>query len=455
MSPPRGRWGCALAALALASCAHAGGFSAGVARQSITPDGPIRMSGYASRTKPSEGVAHDLWAKALALQDPEGGRVVIVTADLIGLPREVCEAAAARLRDRHGLERSQIVFTASHTHYGPIVWPNLKSMYDLPAEERERVVEYGRRLVDVLVAVVDEALKDLSPAAISIGHGKAGFAVNRRQRTEKGYRLGVDPEGPVDHDVPVLRVASPDGRVRAVLFGYACHNTTVSPNDYRICGDYAGFAQAELEKTLPGAAALFVMLCGADQNPNPRGKMEQSVEYGQALAGEVRRVLDGPLVSVRPSIRTAYGEGTLEFAPQDRAVFEKEAASADRHRQRRGRAMMEAIDAGRPVRNTTCPVQVVRLGGTVAIVAMGGEVVVDYALRLKRETPGTDLIAVSYANDVPCYIPSRRVLLEGGYEPVDSMVYYGWPGPFTEEVEETFLRTCRGLLERTASAPAR
>jgi len=425
-------------------------FKAGVARKAITPTGPVWMSGYAARTHASEGVIHDLWAKALALEDPSGRRVVIVTTDLIGLPREVSAEVAARARKQYGLERSQVLLCSSHTHAGPVVWPNLKTMYDLltPAE-RESLQQYARRLVGDLVSVVGAAVADLAPAQVSMGHGSVGFAMNRRQAVAKGYAIGSNPKGPVDHDVPVVKVAAPDGKLRAVLFGYACHNTTLGGDEYRINGDYAGFAQIELEKAMPGVTAMFTILCGADQNPSPRGKMEMAAEHGKALADEVRRVLAGSLCPVRPPVRTAYEDVSLEFAPQPRSKFEEEAKSKDRFRRHRAEAMLAALDAGHPVRDVLLPVQVVRLGNDLTLVALGGEVVVDYALRLKREFAGTHLIVIGYANDVMCYIPSQRVLREGGYEGGDAMIYYGLPGPFTDAVEETVVGACRRLLERT------
>lgn len=414
-------------------------FKAGVARKAITPSGPIWLSGYAARTRASEGVIHDLWAKALALEDPDGRRVVIVTMDLIGLPREVSTEVAARAKKQFGLERSQLLLCVSHTHSGPVVWPNLKTMYDLltPAE-RECLEQYARRLTGDLVSLVGAAIGDLAPARLSAGHGSVGFAINRRPQ-----------KGPVDHDVPVLKIAAPDGKLRAVLFGYACHNTTLGGDLYRINGDYAGFAQIELEKALPGVTALYTILCGADQNPSPRGKVELAAQHGKTLADEVRRVLAGPLTPVRPPIRTAYEDVKLAFAPQPRSTFEEEAKSKDRFRRHRADAMLAAFDAGHPVRDVLLPVQVVRLGNGLALVALGGEVVVDYALRLKRELAGTNLLVVGYANDVMCYIPSQRVLREGGYEGGIAMIYYGLPGPFTDQVEETVLGACRRLLDAT------
>lgn len=441
-----------LVLVAMAAPAFAAEFKAGVARKVITPTGPVWMSGYAARTRASDGVIHDLWAKALALQDASGGRVVLVTMDLIGLPRELTGEVAARVKKQYGLERSQLVLNCSHTHSGPVVWPNLKLMYDLltPAE-RECLEKYSRRLADELVSLVGAALADLAPAKLSTGHGSVGFAANRRQRVTSGVHIGVNPKGPVDHDVPVLKIAGPDGKLRAAVFGYACHNTTLGGDIYKINGDYAGFAQIELEKALPGATAMFMILCGGDQNPSPRGKVELAAKHGKSLADEVCRVLSGKLKPVAPPIRTAYEDAKLAFAPQDRSAFEKEAKSPDRFRKLRAVAMLTAIDSGRPLRELPLPVQVVRLGGDVTLVALGGEVVVDYALRLKRECPNDNVIVAGYTNEVPCYIPSVRVLREGGYEPDTSMIYYGQPGPFTEAVEETVIGACRRLLDATRS----
>jgi hypothetical protein len=251
----------------------------------------------------------------------------------------------------------------------------------------------------------------------------------------------------VDHDVPVLSVTAKDGSLRAVLFGYACHNTTLGGDFYRIGGDYAGYAQAELEKAHPGATALFVMLCGGDQNPNPRGTLDLAVQYGRTLAAEVARVLGAPLRPVHPPIRTARETVSLDFAPHTRATFEEEAKSPDVFRQRRSRLMLAAYDAGQPVRQTPYPVQAIRLGEDLTFLALAGEPVVDYSLRLKRELPGENLIVAGYCHDVMCYIPSRRVLQEGGYEAVENTIYYGQPGPFRESVEDTIVAAVRRVAQ--------
>ena len=363
------------------------GLEAGTARVRITPPQPFWMSGYAARKHPSEGVLAELWAKALALRDPQGATAVIVTTDLIGLPGAISADVMAGAKERFGLDRSQVLLNSSHTHSGPAVGRNLSVMFDFSAAEAARVDAYAATLTADLVNVIGAALKDLAPAEVAVGHGRAGFAINRREPTTQGVRIGVNTGGPVDHDVPVVKVTAPDGRLRAVLFGYACHNTTLGGDFYQINGDYAGFAQAEFEAAHPGANALFIMLCGGDQNPNPRGTVDHARRYGSELATEVARVVSGPLKPVRPPIRTASSVIRLDFAPHTRETFEQEAKDPDVFRQRRARLMLEAYDRGQPVRQVAFPLQAVRFNDDLTLLALGGEVVVGYGLRAKQTFP--------------------------------------------------------------------
>jgi hypothetical protein len=423
------------AALLCGQLVAAAEFRAGVARVDITPMGPIWMSGYADRTHPSTGVLHPLWAKALAIQDKKGGRVVIVTTDLIGLPRAITDLVAARILREYDVQRSGLLFNSSHTHTGPVVSPTLPSMFGLTPEDRQVTEDYGRKLAEDLFTVIGAALGRMAPVDISYGVGQAHFTVNRREPTPQGMRIGVNTSGPVDTMVPVLRVASTDGTLLAVLFGYACHNTTLTGQFYELSGDYAGFAQIDIEQAHPGAMAMFLMLCGGDQNPNPRSKLELARQHGRTLADEVARVLSTRLTAVKSPIRAEFQNIDLEFAFHTRETFERELTDANASKVRRARLMLKAYDNRQPIRQTAYPIQAIRFDSALTILALGGEVVVDYALRAKREYPG-NLMVAGYSNDVMSYIPSQRVLHEGGYEAVDSMIYYGQPGPYADDVEE-------------------
>ena len=428
-------------------------FQAGVARVRITPLTPYWLSGYAARTNPAPTVLQDLWAKALALRDPAGHRAVFVTMDLIGLPPEVTAEVVRRAGRQQGLSPAELLLNCSHTHCGPAVGSNLSVLFDFSPEDARRVEEYTRGLTESLVWVIGEALRNQAQARLSVGSGSVGFAVNRRAPSGNGFRIGVNTNGPIDHTVPVLRVSAPDGQLRAVLFGYACHNTTLGGDIYQINGDYAGHAQAALEQAHPAATALFMQLCGGDQNPNPRGTVTLARQHGESLAAEVGRVLSSAMRPVHPAIRSASLETRLDFAPHTRANFEDELKSPDKFRQRRARLMLAAYDKGQPVRQLTYPVQALRLGEEITFLGLGGEVVMDYNLRARREFGGENLVVCGYCHDVSCYIPSQRVLHEGGYEAVDSMIYYGQPGPFADTVEEKIFATIHETLNRIGIKP--
>lgn len=385
-------------------------WKAGMAVAKITPSQPMWMSGYAARKKPSEGVKQDLFAKALVLEDSTGSRVAIVTLDLIGVRTSLRDAVEKQVGEKFKLPGASLLLSASHTHCGPEYYEGKGP--ETPAGK------YHKFLEATLVQIVGEALKNLTPAQLSYGHARAGFAMNRR----RNYQLPKDdvnaakapnPDGPVDHDVPVLCVADTVGRPRAVLFGYACHNTTLG--FYQFCGDYAGYAQQYLQEDYPGVTAMFIAGCGADQNPYPRSTVELVQQHGRSLATAVKAALFANLRPLRGSLRSAMEKIPLQKSPE------------------------------RP--ELAYPIQVIQLGSDVTLVALTSEVVVDYSLRLKRQLakqPAMTWVG-GYCNGYFGYIPSSRIVEEGGYE-AD-----GWK----KSIEEPIVAKALELVRHTASsAPA-
>jgi hypothetical protein len=426
-------------AIILSDRAIAQGWRAGTGRAVITPEQPMWMAGYAARTRPAEGKLHDLWAKALALEDSKGRRAVLVTLDLCGIDRQLSGEIRKALAEKQKLDRSQIVLCVSHTHSGPVVERNLAPMYFLDAEHRKHVADYTTRLREQVIDIVDKAFDGLKPAVLHFGRGTATFAVNRRNNTEAevpDLRAAGQLRGPFDHDVPVLAIKTEEGEPLAILFSYACHATVL--DGYQWSGDYPGDAQIELEKRHPGVAAMYVAGCGADQNPVPRRKVELSGIYGQQLAAAVDEVLRGPLKKIDGPLTMSYREIDLPFETlPTREQIERDRESQDKYVASRAKMLLEKIDAGQPLSKTyPYPIQAWRFGDELQVVWLGGEVVVDYALRLKDELAPRQGWIVGYANDVMGYIPSRRVLQEGGYEGRDAMVYYGQPTAWSDEVEK-------------------
>jgi hypothetical protein len=441
-------------AISVAVAAHAVAdepkpYRAGVAVRVITPAEPLWLAGYASRNKPAEGKAHDLKVKALALDDPSGTTLVLVASDLIGIPRDLGVAVADELEKATKLPRERLMLTVSHTHSGPVVNDSLMDMYPLSPEQAKAVATYTDWLKRELVAVVVEALANRKPAKLAHAVGSADFAINRRQSAPNGYQIGRNPEGPVDRSMPVLRVEDADGKLIAVAFGYACHNTTL--DGYEWNGDYAGYAQLAIEGKHAGAVALFWTGCGADANPDPRRTVALAERHGRELADAVDAALP-KAVPIAGSFAAAFATVSLEFtATPDRARLQADLLDKQHAVRQRATRFLKTLDekGALPTRYDHYPVQVWRLGDGPLWVALGGEVVVDYALRLKRELAGPRPVWVAgYANDVMAYIPSERVLKEGGYEADSSMIYYGQPGRWAAGLEDRIVGKVRELASR-------
>lgn len=420
----------------------------GVGSVVITPDKPIWLSGYASRTAPSDGKVQDLFAKAMAFEDGAGERTVIVTTDLIGLTPAISARTAALVSEELGISRERLMLTASHTHCGPALRENLASMYALDEEQTRRVNEYSVALPGLLFDAVELAVKDLEPGSAHWGHGEAGFAVNRRQYTQGGVALGVNPIGPVDHDVPIIVAKRADGSEKGVLIGYACHNTTLSFQ--QISGDYAGFAQAHVEEKMPGVVALFASGCGADANPNPRGNLELAEQHGKELGEAVLTAMESDLTELDGPVRAVYEEVTLELSePPTREELDAQLQSDNVYIQRRAQDLVKEFEENGALATTyPYPIQIFQFGDALQITALGGEVVVDYALRIKHEFGQDNQFIIGYANDVMAYIPSLRVLREGGYESDTSMIYYGLYGPWATTVEDIIMEAVRRISDR-------
>jgi hypothetical protein len=424
-------------------------WKAGVARAVITPEKGVWLAGYGTR-RPPDGKLHDLWMKALALEDPRGHRVVLVTSDFQGVPKEMSDRVFAHLEKKLKLQRHQVTFTFSHNHCGPRLGSDLVDYYPVEAEQVKLVDEYTTSMESRTVEMVEKALSRLVPARIQAGQGSTAFAVNRRNNPEAEVpRLMVEGKlrGPVDHAVPVMTVTGTDGRLLAILFGYACHPTTL--NFTKWCGDYPGFAQLALERSHPGAAAMFVNTCGGDQNPLPRRKVELCEKYGKMLAGAVEEALKKPMRTVSPALRSAFEYIDL---PYQHVITRDELAAATKDknavRQRWAKRMLANLDAGEKFASSyPYPLHAWRLGKDTLMIGMGAETVVDYALRFKAKY-GRDTWICGYTDDMIAYIPSRRVWVEGGYEGGPNLFEYGRPAlRWAGDIEERIVGAVEKLVK--------
>lgn len=428
----------------------------GAASVVITPEKPMWMAGYAARTKPATGKLTELWAKALWLRDVAGKQAVLITLDVVGIDRALGLTIRKRIAKEQDLPLSSIIIATSHTHSGPVVAGNLRPMHldIVPRAEQERIREYAMQLEQWCSDVVKKAKAEAAPASLQFGHGLATFAVNRRNNNEgavPGLRAKGRLVGPVDHDVPVLVARNLEGEPIAIVFGYACHATVL--DGYEWCGDYPGYAQIEVEKAFPGATALFVAGCGADQNPIPRRATELAAQHGTALAHEVGNAIAAPMTPVAPRIVTSYAETMLKLDRiPTQEELDKELTSENRYVAARARHLSEQLAAeGKIPEEYPFPVARWILGEEIDWWFLGGEVVVDYSLRMRHDAAPahrSKIWVTAYANDVMAYIPSHRVHREGGYEGGGAMLYYGLPSPWADDVEDRIFAAVKELRSK-------
>lgn len=427
---------------------------AGVATIDITPETPIRLTGYGVREKSeTTEIMHRLEGKALAIGNDQQKPVIIITVDLLGITERVANRVRNELQAKANVDPAHVGFMASHTHGGPELG-NAINILQYRSDERGyadslleleqliHIAEYNETLVRKLTEVALSALSKRTPAYISWGQGQAGFARNRRPLS-----------GPVDVALPALKVTNTDGTLKAIFLNYACHGTTLEGIN-QINGDWISEAKKMIEARHPGALALVALGCGADADPSPRGTVEAVQRNGKEIADNAEKLISATL---QPVETAPSGKMVVVKLPFSKTPTVPELIEQARNRSKKttlyalyARIALDKIQRGEALpTEVDMPIQVWSFGDGLAMVNLGGEVTVDYSLRLKNEMGAERLWVNGYANDVPCYIASARVIREGGYEADFSMTCYNKPSPLKEEAENIIIKAVYDLMPDT------
>jgi hypothetical protein len=412
------------------------GWKAGVASTIITPTESIWLAGYGGRTHSSEGTLNDLWIKALALQDAEGSQSVLVTMDLEEIPKSLSDRVKGQLNTKFRLSKAQVILNVSHTHSSPVL-EGFGDIYPLNSDQTIKIKKYTDQLVEKIIILVGKALHSMEPVKLYSGNGITRFQVNRRNNNESLLNSETELKGPNDYSVPVIKVVNNSEKIIAIAFGYACHNTVLS--GYQWSGDYAGFAQSELEKMYPGVTALFFQGGGGDQNPLPRRSAAFAKQYGQTLASAVESVIKEDMRELSPQLFTSYKEIKLPLStpPAKEELLEMEKRFSGYQKRWATRQLDQLNKGGSLMTSYPYPIQIWRLGDQTMMM-LGGEAVIEYAIQLKQIF-GQDIFVLGYSNDVMAYIPSSAIINEGGYEGASSVTTTDLPSTWASDIEITIL----------------
>lgn len=320
-------------------------------------------------------------------------------------------------------------------------------------EEQAANQKYWISVESRILETIGKAIQDLSPGRMSIATGKVGFAQNRRVlKNGKWAGFGVNPNGPVDHSLPLIKVTDTSGKIRGLIFNYACHCTTFGSDYNRLNGDWAGYAAKYIEEQHGDIVALCTIGCGADQNPI-RGKKDVAkdlaIGHGRAIALEVSQLLKQPMQEVTENLKTAYGVANLPIDRPSKMALKKSLESTRPQVKQHAKNMLALYEKNGQLPETyPAPAQVWKFGNQLTMVFLGGEVVVDYVLRLKKELKSDSVWVTAYANDIFGYVASERMRDEGGYEYDFSMIYYNQPGPWAKGTEEILIYRIHELVKQ-------
>jgi hypothetical protein len=421
----------------------------GMASIDITPTESIMLVGYAARTEPSKGIIHPIFARALAFEDSVGKRMVLLTADLIGFSRELSTEISTQVEKEFNIPREGLIFSSSHTHTAPLLNVLKLQMYELTEIQQKIVNNYTQSLKDAILKAIQLAIQNLASANLTFNTGQTEIGINRRAFTAGGVVIGTNPDGPVDTQVPVLAISDTNRHLKGVLFGYTCHGTSLGGDDYYlVCGDYMGFAREFLELSQTNITTFFVPGCGADINPYPRGTLNRARLHGLRLAGAVAEALKPDMIPIQGPVQCLFKTVELPFANIPSATeFKKRLKNENLHVRRHARYFLDKMEKEKTISATyPYPIQVWQFGKDLTLVALGGEVVVDYARRLKRELGHLNLWTIANTNDDCGYIGSARTLYEGGYEADNSTIYYFLPSRWAFNVEDIIISTVKEMI---------
>jgi len=384
--------------------------TAGVAVVDITPIQPVPLAGFASRQSEFDRVDRPLFAKVWAFEE-RGRRALLVQADLIWWGSERMPQLRQKLKERFGVQEEAVILHATHTHGGP--------------QMSERFVpELGRfdeptvtRIESLLLEGVAEAFSRMEPVKLERGRGSCDIGINRRKLEHGQAVMAPNPDGPNDAEVTVILLRRSSGDPLGVWFHYTCHPTTTS--DSAVTPDFPGAAMERVEEWLGGAAAVsFLQGCCGDIRPAvirdgqfAKGTLDDVRELGERLAQSVIRVLQGPLEAL-PTAELAWRQEQVQLPLE--------------------------LGSSIPL-ELTC----LRLAKGASLLAMDGEIVVEYGLFVKGLSHGS-VLPLPYSNGMIGYVPTAKQLAEGGYEAKDSTYYFRLPSPFGASAEERL----RAAIER-------
>lgn len=424
----------------------------------MTPDRPVFMHGFGARTSKSEGVHDQLYVKAAMLEANK--TLLLLTIDALGADRSFVLGVKEALKETFGLEHHEVLINFSHTHHSVFLTgldtEHRRGAYSIAQEgwtDNDEELDYTedealfRFMRDTILRMTEYCRNHLVPGELSIGRGFSDFAVSRRKPDGKGG-VSWSPyvDGSIDKELLVMKLTDAAGAVKGISYNYGCHTTSMGSDNMLLSNDFAGRTSRVLEETYPGAAVLFLQGCAGELKPRKSAEgtrfksltIAEMEEAGTDLAQDVIRIMEqAPFQTVHCSFRTALADPLLYTEQTPAAFYEPIASNPDYNSFYRNAAIrtIQAIKDGTIKDRIPHYISIWKLDDRHRIVSMEGEVSTEYSLLIKKLFADDTTLALGYTNGVYCYIPTRKMIGEGGYES-DCNFFFDMRGPFVPEIED-------------------
>ena len=442
-----------------------------VLKEVITPDIPVLQFGFAARTHKSEGVHDDVYAHVVWLEGDE--TCVIIMLDLIGGDLSFAAGIRQAIYERFGIPGEQVVVSYTHSHSIVAITGEDRALagnrVSIAAEnfgyddddsgmDYTEDLRYYRTVRDIIIDMIGRCKAEAADGDIYINKGVSRFGVSRRKPSPDGGVLWepYDCDAARDTDLYVLKLCDKSGNIRAIIYNYACHPTSLGPDNYLISADYPGAVAKRLEARYPGAVAVFLQGCGADIKPFQTGitGLFRSISFdeleteGEQMSNDVISLLDADgwrKLDGTVRIKTETVKLYCEPWPRERWADMASDPNESPHRKKSARKNLKRYDDGTVTHYLPYTMSCLKLDESVCIVTLPCEVVNAIGKRIKSLF-ADGIITLGYTNNVSCYIPTRRVSEEGGYE-AKTFIGAGVTGPFVHETEDIIVGHAAAMIQ--------
>lgn len=412
----------------------------GTSKRVITPSMPVRLAGYASRTKCFEAVDEDIYLR-VHIQRMAEAQLVFIYGDLIWWNPQLVDAARIRLQRELGLDAQNLFFTASHNHSAP----GTGNCFITQLEQADE--NYTSFLMEKIIEAVKEALENLDEVSVWRFEGTSEMNVFRRLKLGDCVEMRPNFQVPSDKALTLLGFLGADGDMKGMVVHYACHANIAGENT--VHPDYPGIALKLLDQTYPGCVSIFWQGCTGDLRPRnilgshfAEGNYEKARLFAEDFAEDCKRALSqsGKQVAEKPVVRTEE----LLLPLDNRKTHRQLQECLISHDEIQRVWAQKVLEKDNP-KVEKLRVKYLKYGEELAVYFFGAELSQEYAAYARKLNPAA--ICTAYTNGMVGYVCTEQQIREGGYEPSGSTRYFALGGSFSVSVEQIIKNKMKEMEE--------